>query len=61
MGVFLVVQVDDQIVGMLHLCAAFLYDFRRETKSVGGGDLHEMSLIWSVFKSNEVCFGSLTL
>ena len=45
------------MVGMLHISAAFLCEFRRETKSVGGGDLHEMSLIWAVLESNEVCFG----
>jgi hypothetical protein len=60
-GRVLVVVVDDQIIWGLHLCAAFLCDFEGGPSGGGGGDHHQMSLIWAVFKSNEVCFGSLTL
>jgi hypothetical protein len=60
-GRVLTVVVDDQIVWGLHLCAAFLCDIEGGPSGGGGGDHHEMSLIWGVLESNEVCFGSLTL
>ena len=56
-GRVLTVVVDDQMVWGLHLCAAFLCDFEGGPSGGGGGGLHEMSLIWAVFKSNMSGFG----